>query len=137
MTTNAATEIDRTLPNSGLTIVFTTVYGAAYRCLACGAGTGVGAYDLKGTRTSARLHREESCPYRDAHHITATTLDAGGRTERYRTKSNGAAGRWVASDDSVASCSCGWKVYESSRTEAQAAARAHRNAAQSAWLRSA
>jgi hypothetical protein len=59
-------------------------------------------------------------------HITSTALMAG-RTERYKTKSNGSCGRWVVSDESVGRCTCGWKTYAGSRAEAQAAARAHRD----------
>ena len=125
---------DQTLPNSGLTVVFTTEHGAAFRCLACGAGTGVGSYSLTNTRKAARMHREESCPYPEAHHITSTVPHAHSRHERYRTKSSGACGRWVITDDSVAQCSCEWTSYTSTRAEARTTARVHRDEAHSAWL---
>lgn len=61
-------------------------------------------------------------------HVTRTVPHSGPQREqeRYRTKSNGSCGRWVRGDDSVALCTCGWKRYEQTRPEAQAAARAHR-----------
>lgn len=63
-------------------------------------------------------------------HVTRTVHHhQPGRRERYRTKSNGSCGRWVPADDSVALCTCGWKSYASTRAEAQAAARHHRNTA--------
>ncbi|MFI2663376.1 hypothetical protein [Micromonospora carbonacea] len=58
-------------------------------------------------------------------HITTTVLCAG-RTERYKTKSNGSCGRYVRSEDSMARCTCEWECFGSTRAEAQAAARVHR-----------
>jgi hypothetical protein len=62
-------------------------------------------------------------------HVTRTVSGGGNQRERYKTKSNGACGRWVRSDDSIALCTCGWKRWASSRAEAQASARAHRTEA--------
>lgn len=58
-------------------------------------------------------------------HKTRTILDAY-QNERYVTKSNGSGGRFVHSDTSTASCSCGWKYNAGSRAEARAVARTHR-----------
>lgn len=125
---------DRTPPNFGLTQVFTTDHGAAYRCLACHAGTRNGAYTLEKTRVAATIHREDSCPFPVAHHVTKTVPDAYNCGERYRAKSNGSCGRWVRTDDSVAQCICGWTALEDTRAEARRSARAHRDAAHRAWL---
>jgi hypothetical protein len=59
-------------------------------------------------------------------HVTHT-VPYHARAERYRTKSNGSCGRWVRGDDSVALCTCGWRRNESTRVEAQSAARYHRS----------
>lgn len=59
-------------------------------------------------------------------HVTRTVPHTGARTERYKAKSNGSAGRWIRSDDSVALCTCGWKAYAADRPEARGRATAHR-----------
>lgn len=59
-------------------------------------------------------------------HVTSTAYMAG-RTEQYKTKSNGSCGRWVLSQESVARCTCGWKRLTGCRDEARAAARYHRD----------
>jgi hypothetical protein len=59
-------------------------------------------------------------------HLTRT-VQAASRHERYRTKSNGSAGRWVMTDDSVALCTCGWKAHADTRDEARWRARSHRD----------
>lgn len=59
-------------------------------------------------------------------HKTRTVPDAY-QSERYVTKSNGSCGRFVRGDTSTALCSCGWKWHAGTRTEARAAARAHRS----------
>jgi hypothetical protein len=58
-------------------------------------------------------------------HITRTGNTAN-RREIYRTKSNGSCGRWTYSDDSFATCTCGWLSYTVNRAEARASARWHR-----------
>ncbi|SDT74194.1 hypothetical protein [Actinoplanes derwentensis] len=63
-------------------------------------------------------------------HVTRTVLDPA-RQERYRAKSNGSCGRWITPDQSIALCTCGWKAYENTRSDAQAAARVHRTIAAS------
>lgn len=62
-------------------------------------------------------------------HVTRTVPDAANRRERYKTKSNGSCGRYVRTDESVALCTCGWKSWESTRGEARASARVHREKA--------
>lgn len=59
-------------------------------------------------------------------HVTRTVPDRHNQHERYKTKSNGSCGRWITTDDSIAICTCGERWYRSTRGEAQAAARAHR-----------
>lgn len=125
--------VDRTPPNSGLTVIYTTTDGAGYRCLACNAGTSAGCYDLPKTRLAARWHREDSCPHRDAHHITKTVMA--------RQSIEGDLGRRRrAPRDSVeypvASCTCGWKAAgeDGDRESGRRLARNHRDAAHAAWL---
>ena len=58
-------------------------------------------------------------------HVTRTAHQAN-RREIYRTKSNGSAGRWAYTDDSFATCTCGWVSHAASREEARGSARWHR-----------
>jgi hypothetical protein len=126
--------INRTVPNQGLTVVYTTDYGAAFRCLACNAGTAAGNYDLPKTRTAARWHREDSCPHPDAHHITAVVMATQkldfvipGRRRRQPTESV---------TYPIASCVCGWTQAgeDGDRESGRRLARAHRDSAHRAWL---
>lgn len=57
-------------------------------------------------------------------HRTRTTEWTVG--ERYKTKSNGSCGRYVAITAAKAECVCGWSVPASDRAEAQGRARVHR-----------
>ena len=124
---------DRTPPNSGLIVVFTTGSGAAFRCLACNAGTRAGCYDLEKTRLAARWHREDSCPHHNAHHITKTAMapqsiigDLGRRRRPPRD----------SVEYPVASCTCGWSAAgeDGDRESGRRLARRHREAAHDAWL---
>lgn len=46
--------------------------------------------------------------------------------ERFRTKSNGASGRWVATMQAKAECRCGWSYRATDRAFAQQVAKQHR-----------
>jgi hypothetical protein len=139
VTTNAmqaaipAGAVDHTPPNFGLVVVFTTTEGAAYRCLACNAGTRAGSYDLAKTRLAARWHREGSCPHRGAHHITKTVMASqpvvGDLGRRRRTPRDSVT-------YPMASCTCGWKAAgeDDDRESGRRLARTHRDAAHAAWL---
>lgn len=62
-----------------------------------------------------------------AEHVIRTVADTANRHERYRTKSNGSAGRWVTTDDAVALCTCGRRFHGSTRAEARARGNYHRD----------
>lgn len=125
--------VDRTPPNWGLMVVYTTGDGAAFRCFACNAGTSIGCYDLPKTRLASRWHREGSCPYPDAHHITRTVMAVqpaeGDLGRRRRPPRNSVT-------YPVASCTCGWRVAgeDGDRESGRRLARIHRDAAHAAWL---
>lgn len=81
-------------------------------------------------RVSAEVRAEsaesaQEAPADDVEHKTRTVM-AADRGERYVTKSNGSAGRWVRNGDAWALCSCGWKAAGADRAEARMRARAHR-----------
>jgi hypothetical protein len=125
-------EIDRTPPNLGMILVVSSPRGWAFRCLACNAGTGVGAYDGPSTRRAARWHLDE-CPHRDAHHVTTVVMatQALGITIPARRRRDA----YDSVTYPVVSCTCGWKVWEDGdRESGRRRARYHRDTEHARWF---